>query len=125
MSGIRAGIKNVHIDSDTEDHKSIYKYTSWQGGELTARISYNNDGSINADNTYNEWYNKKHKLGSFAKSDDDDAKKERSKAKSKSGGGSCLRTILCLPLKGLWCSTKSFLTLLGLAFIFKLFGDDE
>ena len=67
----------------------------------------------------------KHKLGRFAKSDDNDAKKERSKAKSKSGGGSCLRTILCLPLKGLWCSTKSFLTLLGLAFIFKLFGDDE
>lgn len=68
--------------------------------------------------------NKKHKLGRFAKSDDDDAKKERSKAKSKSGG-SCLREILCLPFKGLWCSTKSFLTLLGLAFIFKLFGDDE
>ena len=67
---------------------------------------------------------KKHKLGRFAKSDDDDAKKERSKAKSKSGG-SCLREILCLPFKGLWRSTKSFLTLLGLAFIFKLFGDDE
>lgn len=107
-----------------EDNKSIYQYTYGQGDDKTARIWYNNDGSINADNTYNEWYNKKHKLGSFAKSDDDDAKKERSKAKSKSGGG-CLREILCLPLKGLWCSTKSFLTLLGLAFIFKLFGDDE
>lgn len=104
-----------------EDHKSIYKYTY---GPDEAKIFYNGDGSINADNTYSEWYLKKHKLGRFAKSDDDDAKKERSKAKSKSGG-SCLREILCLPFKGLWCSTKSFLTLLGLAFIFKLFGDDE
>lgn len=108
-----------------EDNKSIYRYTYGQGDDKTARIWYNNDGSINAESTYNEWYSKKHKLGRFAKSDDNDAKKERSKAKSKSGGGSCLRTILCLPLKGLWCSTKSFLTLLGLAFIFKLFGDDE
>ena len=108
-----------------EDNKSIYRYTYGQGDDKTARIWYNNDGSINAESTYNEWYSKKHKLGRFAKSDDDDAKKERSKAKSKSGGRSCLRTILCLPLKGLWCSTKSFLTLLGLAFIFKLFGDDE
>lgn len=108
-----------------EDNKSIYRYTYGQGDDKTARIWYNNDGSINAESTYNEWYSKKHKLGRFAKSDDDDAKKERSKAKSKSGGGSCLRTILCLPFKGLWCSTKSFLTLLGLAFIFKLFGDDE
>jgi|GEM_PF-5737007 len=104
-----------------EDHKIIYKYTY---GPDEAKIFYNNDGSINADNTYSEWYLKKHKLGRFAKSDDNDAKKERSKAKSKSGGG-CLREILCLPFKGLWCSTKSFLTLLGLAFIFKLFGDDE
>lgn len=80
MSGIRAGIKNVHIDSDIEDHKAIYKYTSWKGGELTARIEYNNDGSINADNTYSEWYLKKHKLGRFAKSDDDDAKKRAFKS---------------------------------------------
>lgn len=105
-----------------EDQKSIYKYTY---GPDEAKIFYHGDGSIDYDSTCNEWYLKKHKLGRFAKSDDDDAKKERSKAKSKSGGGSCLRTILCLPLKGLWCSTKSFLTLLGLAFIFKLFGDDE
>lgn len=107
-----------------EDNKSIYPVTYGQGDDKTAKIWYNNDGSINADNTYSEWYLKKHKLGRFAKSDDDDAKKERSKAKSKSGGG-CLREILCLPFKGLWCSTKSFLKLLGLAFIFKLFGDDE
>lgn len=125
MSGIRAGMKIEPVGRGIEDNKSIYRYTYGQGDDKTARIWYNNDGSINAESTYNEWYSKKHKLGRFAKSDDNDAKKERSKAKSKSGGGSCLRTILCLPLKGLWCSTKSFLTLLGLAFIFKLFGDDE
>ena len=113
------------VGRGTEDKKSIYPVTYGQGNDKTAKIWYNNDGSINYDSTYSEWYLKKHKLGRFAKSDDNDAKKERSKAKSKSGGGSCLRTILCLPLKGLWCSTKSFLTLLGLAFIFKLFGDDE
>lgn len=110
------------VPTTSEDHQVIYNY---RYGPNEAKIFYNSDGSINYDSTYTEWYLKKHKLGRFAKSDDDDAKKERSKAKSKSGGGSCLRTILCLPLKGLWCSTKSFLTLLGLAFIFKLFGDDE
>lgn len=75
MSGIRAGMKIEPVGRGIEDNKSIYQYTYGQGDDKTARIWYNNDGSINADNTYNEWYNKKHKLGSFAKSDDDDAKK--------------------------------------------------
>lgn len=51
-----------------EDSRDIYKYYSGgQGEHRIAKIFTHGDGSIDEDGTYNEWYLKKHGLGSFAK----------------------------------------------------------
>lgn len=44
------------VGRGTEDNKSIYPVTYGQGNDKTAKIWYNNDGSINYDSTYSEWY---------------------------------------------------------------------
>ncbi len=49
-----SSVENIPI-SHEEYRSGKYKLTSSSGGEHTARIIYNDDGSIN-DSTYSDWY---------------------------------------------------------------------
>ena len=75
-----SSVENIPI-SHEEYRSGKYKLTSSSGGEHTARIIYNDDGSIN-DSTYSDSYKREHGLGQYAKKEDE-GKKSKKKEKVK------------------------------------------
>ena len=70
-----------------------------RNGKNYAQIYYRDDGSINEESTYSDFYKRKNKIGRYANESDDEskAKKERKKSKKEGGGSSgCCSICKCI-----------------------------
>lgn len=94
------------------------------GEDFHARVTYNDDGSINEKETYStKYYKELHKQdGSKNKKKKEKSKKSNSKKES----DSCLVKILKAPFRLLWWIIKFVLKICGIWFIISIFtGDDD
>jgi len=115
------GVKYLEID---RSEASKYRSTSGTNGNtVKAKITYNNDGSINKKETYSSQYLKK-----LEEEEDEPEEEERYEKKSSDSDG-CLMKIIKAPFRLLFWLVKKILkvllTVFTLGLFNKLINEDE
>lgn len=103
------------FENEPISRSEAYKYNSvsYRGNDVTARVLYNDDGSINEKSTYSKRY--------YEELHPNPEKNKSNNSKSSKKQGNCLVKIIKLPFQVLWWIVKKILSIFGLAFIVSLF----